>query len=95
VKKTTKKIAKKKKTVKRAYPELPLSKELQAIVGKEKMPRTEVTKKVWDYIKSNNLQDPQNKRLIVPDKLLASVFGHSNPIDMMQLAGILTQHINR
>ncbi|MCB1082588.1 MAG: type I DNA topoisomerase [Chlamydiia bacterium] len=90
----TKKTAKKKKTTKKTGTPLPLSKELQAVVGEKELTRTEVTKKVWDYIKAKELQDPTNKRLIVPDDKLAKVFGHSDPIDMMKLAGILSKHIN-
>lgn len=94
-KKATKKGAKK-KTAKRktstAKP-LPLSKELQAVVGEKELTRPEVTKKIWVYIKANNLQDPKNKRLIVPDKKLEKVFGNSEPIDMFKLAGILSKHI--
>jgi len=46
---------------------LELSEDLEAVVGKGPMPRTEITKKIWDYIKKNKLQDPKNKRNIVPD----------------------------
>lgn len=93
-KKTTKKKTAKKKSTKQTGTPLPLSKELQAVVGEKELTRTEVTKKVWDYIKSKDLQDPKNKRLIVPDDKLSKVFGHSDPIDMMKLAGILSKHIN-
>ena len=93
-KKTTKKkTAKKKTTTTRGKP-LPLSPELAAVVGAKELTRGEVTKKIWEYIKANDLQDPNNKRLIVPDNKLEKVFGHSNPIDMMKLAGILSKHIN-
>ncbi len=98
-KKATKKTAAKKTSVKKKGAKKavgkpnPLSPELQAIVGAKELSRTEVTKKVWEYIKSKNLQDPNNKRLIVPDDKLAKVFGHSDPIDMMKLAGILSKHI--
>ncbi|MEM8727848.1 MAG: type I DNA topoisomerase [Chlamydiota bacterium] len=99
VKKTKEKTTQKKKTsakkaTKRKGTPLPLSKELQAVVGEKELTRTEVTKKVWDYIKSKKLQDPKNKRLIVPDDKLSKVFDHSDPIDMMKLAGILGKHIN-
>lgn len=69
-----------------------LSKELQAIVGAEEMSRPEVTKKVWEYIKKHDLQNPKNKRQIVPDAKLAKVFGSKEPIDMMQLARVLGPH---
>ena len=99
-KKTTKKATKKKTTKKKATKKSPgkahpLSQELQAVVGAKELSRTEVTKKVWEYIKSKDLQDPSNKRLIVPDDTLAKVFGHSDPIDMMKLAGILSKHIEK
>ena len=90
----TKKTSAKKKGAKKAVGKPnPLSPELQAIVGAKELSRTEVTKKVWDYIKSKDLQDPNNRRLIVPDNKLAKVFGHSDPIDMMKLAGVLSKHI--
>ena len=88
-----KKTAKKKTTRKSTAPPKVLSKELQAIVGAKELSRTEVTKKIWEYIKKKKLQDPQNKRLIVPDNKLSKVFGHSDPVDMMKLAGILSKHI--
>lgn len=90
----TKKGAKKTKKTTRNAPTYPLSKELAEIVEATELSRPETTKKVWDYIKKHNLQDPNNKRLIVPDKKLSKVFGHQDPIDMMKLAGILSKHIN-
>lgn len=71
-----------------------LSPELAEIVGAQELPRTEVTKKVWDYIKQHNLQDPKNKRLIVPDAKLAKVFGSKEPLNMMQLARVLNGHLS-
>lgn len=89
-----KKATKKKTTRKKAVGKpLSLSPELEAIIGAKEMSRTEVTKKVWEYIKAHDLQNPDNKRQIVPDKALAKVFGHSDPIDMMKLAGILSAHL--
>ncbi len=70
-----------------------LSKELEAIVGAKEMPRGEVLKKLWVYIKENELQDKKNKRLIVPDKKLTKLFGSDKPLDMMQLAKILGKHL--
>jgi len=69
-----------------------LSPELKNVVGAEELSRPEATKKLWDYIKVNNLQDPDNKRLIRPDQNLAKVFGSSEPVDMFKLAGILNKH---
>ena len=51
------------------------SKELAAVVGSKPLPRPEVVSKVWDYIKKNKLQDPQNKREIMADEKLQAVFG--------------------
>ena len=51
------------------------SKELAAVVGSDPLPRAEVVSKVWDYIKTNKLQDPQNKREIMADEKLQAVFG--------------------
>lgn len=80
-----------KEKAKRAQPAYTLSKELQAIVDAKQLSRPEVTKKVWDYIKANKLQDPKNKRRIVPDAKLAKVIGKT-PIDMMQLSKALNKH---
>ena len=59
-----------------------VSADLAAIVGTGPMPRTEIIKKIWDYIKKNNLQDPTNKRNINPDDKLAKVFGSKNAVDI-------------
>lgn len=72
--------------------QMTLSSELKAVVGDEKLSRGEVTKKLWEYIKKHKLQDPKNKRRIVPDAKLAKIFGSKNPVDMMQLAGLLSKH---
>ena len=75
-------------------PKYKLSKELADIVGADEMARTEVTKKLWDYIKANKLQDSKNKRLIVPDAKLAKVLG-KNPVDMMKMTGLLSKHFKK
>ncbi len=82
----------KKKAAPRKMPALKLSKELQEIVGEKELARTEVTKKIWEYIKKHELQDPKNKRLIVPDEKLAKILG-KKPIDMMKLSGFLSKHM--
>jgi chromatin remodeling complex protein RSC6 len=69
-----------------------LSKELEAIIGRGPMARTDVTKKVWDYIKKHKLQDAKNKRMINPDKALAEILG-KNPIDMFKMTSLLAKHI--
>lgn len=76
----------------RASPQLKLSPELTAVVGADRMSRADVLRKLWDYIKANDLQDKENKRLIRPDAKLAKVFGGKEPVDMMKLAGILKNH---
>lgn len=70
-----------------------VSADLAAIVGAGPMPRTEIIKKMWDYIKENSLQDPTNKRNINPDDKLAKVFGTEKPIDMFQMTKMVSQHI--
>lgn len=69
-----------------------VSKALAEIVGAGPMPRTEITKKVWEYIRKHKLQDTRNKRQINPDKKLAEVVGHSS-IDMFQMTSKIAQHI--
>lgn len=71
-----------------------LSPELANIVGSSEMSRPEVTKKIWEYIKAHNLQDPNDKRLIRPDATLEKVFGSSEPLNMFHLAGVLNKHFN-
>lgn len=71
---------------------LSISDELKAVVGEEVASRGDVTKKIWEYIKKHKLQDPKNKRQIVPDAKLAKVFGSKKSIDMMQLARVLAPH---
>jgi len=69
-----------------------LSKELADVVGEKKLSRGQVTKKIWEYIKKNNCQDPSNKRTIIPDEKLAKVFGSTEPVDMFQMARLLSKH---
>lgn len=95
--KKTKGASKKKKgtTKKREQPTYPVSKELATIIGKEECSRPEATKLMWDYIKKHNLQDPENKRRILPDNKLAKVFGSDEGVDMMKLAGLLSPHFKK
>ena len=69
------------------------SAELAAIVGNQPMPRTEITKRVWDYIKDHNLQDAQNKRLINADAKLKPVFGGKQQVSMFELAKLVSGHV--
>jgi chromatin remodeling complex protein RSC6 len=68
------------------------SKELAAVVGSEPLPRAEVVSKVWDYIKTHKLQDPQNKREIMADEKLQAVFG-KNRVTMFEMNKHLAQHL--
>jgi len=78
----------------RNMPVYKLSVLLAEIVGAPELSRGDVTKKVWDYIKANQLQDTANGRLIKPDEALAKVFGSNDTIDMFKIAGLLKPHIN-
>lgn len=71
-----------------------VSDELAEIVGSGPMPRTEVTKKVWEYIKKHKLQDAKNKRQINPDSKLAKVLGSSKSIDMFQMTSKISAHLD-
>jgi upstream activation factor subunit UAF30 len=68
------------------------SAELAAVVGKDPLPRPEVVKKVWAYIKSNNLQDEKNKRDINADDKLEKVFGKKK-VTMFEMNKYLAQHL--
>ena len=89
----TKSEAPKKRTPNAAFMKpLTPSAELAAVVGKDPLPRTEVIKKLWDYIKANNLQDPTNKRNINADDKLAKVFGKKQ-VTMFEMAGLIGKHL--
>ena len=71
-----------------------LSPEVQAVVGEGPMPRTEVTKKLWEYIKANNLQNPENKRNIIPDEKLAAIFGSDQEVTMFEMTKLVSAHLS-
>ncbi len=71
-----------------------ISAELAAVIGSEPAPRTEVTKKIWAYIKSNNLQDPANKRNIVADDKLKAVFGGKAVVNMFEMTKLVNAHLS-
>jgi chromatin remodeling complex protein RSC6 len=73
---------------------LKVSDELSAVVGKGPMPRTEVTKKLWVYIKKNKCQDETNRRNINPDEKLAKVFGGKKPINMFEMTKLVSKHLS-
>lgn len=72
----------------------PLSPALQSLLGVKELPFTEVTKQVWAYIKSHQLQDPNNGRTIIPDKALGAVIGN-DPIDMFAMTKKLSSQIEK
>jgi upstream activation factor subunit UAF30 len=65
---------------------------LAAVVGPKPLPRTEVVKKIWEYIKKNNLQDAANKRMINADEKLRGVFG-KDQVSMFEMTKIISQHL--
>jgi chromatin remodeling complex protein RSC6 len=66
---------------------------LAAVVGAEPLPRTEVTKKVWDYIKKLDLQDPANRRMINADDKLKAVFGGKAQVSMFEMTKLISDHL--
>jgi len=66
---------------------------LSAVVGAKAMPRTEVTKKLWAYIKKNGLQDKKNKRNINSDAALKAVFGGKNTVNMFEMTKLVSKHL--
>ena len=88
-----------KKTAAKRKPNAAFMKEMQpssvlaAVVGGTPMPRTEVTKKIWDYIKKNKLQDGVNKRLINADDKLRAVFGGKNKVSMFEMTKLVSNHL--
>ncbi|MBL0743843.1 SWIB/MDM2 domain-containing protein [Chryseolinea lacunae] len=66
---------------------------LAEVIGSKPIPRTEIIKKIWDYIKKNNLQDKKNRRMINGDAKLKVVFGGKEQISMFELAKIVNKHV--
>jgi chromatin remodeling complex protein RSC6 len=66
---------------------------LAAVIGSSPMPRTEVTKKIWDYIKKNKLQDAINRRLINADEKLRAVFGGKGKVSMFEMTKLVSNHL--
>jgi upstream activation factor subunit UAF30 len=69
------------------------SAELAAVVGDKPMPRTEVTKKVWAYIKKNELQDARERRMINADANLKKVFGGKGQVSMFEMTKLVNNHL--
>lgn len=74
---------------------LTLSPDLAKIVGKDPLPRTQIIKKIWDYIKANDLQDKNNRRMINADDKLKVVFGGKEQVSMFELAKIVNNHVKK
>lgn len=71
-----------------------LSEELEAVVGKGPMPRSEVVKALWVYIKKHDLQDPKNKRNINADDKLKKVFGGKGTVSMFEMTKLVSKHLS-
>ena len=98
-KSAAKKPAAAKKTAAKRKPNAAFMKAMQpssvlaAVVGAMPMPRTEVTKKIWDYIKKNKLQDAVNRRLINADEKLRAVFGGKSKVSMFEMTKLVSNHL--
>jgi upstream activation factor subunit UAF30 len=100
-KKAAKKAAPKKKAAKKSARKpnaafmapLTPSANLAEVVGSKPLPRTEIVKKIWDYIKKNNLQDKKNRRMINADAKLKPIFGNKDQISMFELAKVVNKHV--
>jgi len=66
---------------------------LAAVIGSNPMPRTEVTSKLWGYIKKNNLQDKANRRMINADDKLREVFGGKKQVSMFEMTKLVSKHL--
>ena len=71
-----------------------ISPELAVVVGPGPMPRSEVVKALWVYIKGKNLQDPNNKRNIVADAPLKAVFGGKSVVNMFEMTKLVSAHLS-
>lgn len=73
---------------------LNVSSELAAVVGAGPMPRSEVVKKIWEYIRKNNLQDKANKRNINADAKLKAVFDGKAVVNMFEMTKLVSKHLS-
>ena len=92
VKKVAKKAAARKPNAAFMRPVTP-SATLAAVIGDKPVPRTEVTKKLWAYIKKNGLQDAKNKRMIKADAPLKTVFGGKAAVNMFEMTKLVGKHL--
>jgi len=70
-----------------------VSSTLASVIGSNPMPRTEVTSKLWGYIKKNNLQDKTNRRMINADDKLREVFGGKKQVSMFEMTKLVSKHL--
>jgi chromatin remodeling complex protein RSC6 len=68
---------------------------LAAVVGDKPIPRPQVVKKLWEYIKANNLQDEKNKRVIIADEKLKPVFNGKKQVDMFEMTKLVSGHLKK
>lgn len=66
---------------------------LGAVIGTEPLPRTEVTKRIWDYIREHSLQDPSNRQMIVADDKLRLVFDGKDKVSMFEMTRLVNNHL--
>ena len=98
-KKASKKAPAKKKSASKRKPNAAFMKAMQpssslaAVIGNNPMPRTEVTKKIWGYIKRNSLQDKKNRRMINADDKLSAVFGGKKQVSMFEMTRLVNKHL--
>ena len=71
-----------------------ISADLEAVVGNGPMPRSQVVKKLWEYIKKNGLQDSANKRNINADAKLKAIFGGKSMVNMFEMIKLVSKHIS-
>ncbi len=67
---------------------------LSAVVGSKPLPRTELTKKLWDYIKKNGLQDKKDRKMINADAALKVVFGGRSKVSMFEMTKLVSGHVS-
>src|SRR6185369_17394494 len=92
-KKAAKKTASKRKPNAAFMKAMTPSTVLANVIGSSPMPRTEVTKKIWDYFKKNKLQDSINRRLINADEKLRAVFGGKGKVSMFEMTKLVSNHL--
>ncbi len=91
-KKAAKKTTKRKPNAAFMKPVMPDAK-LAEVVGSKGLPRTELTKKLWQYIKKNGLQDKKNRRMINADAALLAVFGGKKQVSMFEMTKLVSKHV--